>query len=119
LNRKDDFLRDTFNLWVKHIPGGLTPVAQLLDQSPNRMFKKHLHDSYNEWALVQPTDDHGKMKPPSRAQLMTWAVDAWDKITPRMIVRAAVLTGGSRVCNTPLKCLHVILFMKPIAINMS
>jgi hypothetical protein len=44
--------------------------------------------------------------------------NTWVKITQRMIARAAVLTGGSRVCNTPLKCLHVLLFTQQYDINM-
>ena len=94
-------MKEHFNLCVEHIPGGLTPVAQMLDQTPNRIFKQEIHDSYNEWALTQPTDEHCRMKPPSRSQLMRWAVEAWTKVTPRMIVRASVLTGGSRVCDIP------------------
>ena len=58
--------------------------------------------TYNEWTLIQPTDEQGRIKHPSRVQVMTWTVDTWTQVTPRIIDRSVVLTGGSRMCNTPL-----------------
>ena len=105
LSRKDEFLKKHFRLWVIHIKGGLTPVSQCLDRAPNRKFKMSMHDSYNEWALIQHEDKNGKISPPSRAQVLRWAVEAWSVVTPRMIARAAVVTGGARVRVTPLTLL--------------
>jgi len=93
----DEHLKKFFSLWISHIPGGLTPVAQMLDRSPNRMFKMVLRDKYNEWSLIQPEDARGKISAPSRAQVARWGVEAWAEVTERMIVRASVLTGTARV----------------------
>ena len=97
LSRMDEHLKKYFSLWISHIPGGLTPVAQMLDRTPNRHFKMVLHDKYNEWSLIQPQDSHGKIAAPSRAQVSRWGVEAWAEVTARMIARASVLTGTARV----------------------
>ena len=67
-DKMDEHLKTFFSLLVLPIPGGLTPVAQMLDRSPNRVFKIVLHDKYNEWWLIQEEDEHGKIAAPSRAQ---------------------------------------------------
>ena len=109
LSRKDAFLKQHFQLWVIHIKGGLTPVSQCLHraQSPNRNFKMSMHDSYNEWSLIQHEDKIGKIAAPSRAQVLRWAVEAWSVVTPRMIARSAVVTGGVHGCMSHLSPFHV------------
>ena len=39
------------------------------------------------------------LQAPSRAQVARWVVEAWAAIPVRAIVRAAVVTGGARVCD--------------------
>ena len=53
--------RQHFRLWSNHIDGGLTPVAQLLDKFPNKMFKVQMHESYDLWALTQPVNSLGRI----------------------------------------------------------
>jgi hypothetical protein len=50
----EEYLRKHFRLWNNHIDGGLTPVVQLLDKFPNKMFKLQLHECHDLWSLTQP-----------------------------------------------------------------
>ncbi len=57
----EEYLRKNFNLWSNHIDGGLTPVTQLLDKFPNKMFKSQLHEYYDLWTLTQPLNSLGRI----------------------------------------------------------
>ena len=80
---------------VNAIDGGLTPKAQLLDLLVNRLFKDYLHEMYDLWALQQPLDHRGRIKPPSRQQLSFWVKEAWERVPKAVIVRSALLVGAS------------------------
>ena len=76
------------------IPGGLTPVAQPLDKVVNKVFKGYLRDIYDHWSLTAPVNpETGAPLPPSRQQMASWVVEAWDKISIELCANAWVACG--------------------------
>jgi len=80
-------------LYPEIIPGGLTPVAQPLDKVVNKVFKAHFRDLYDLYILTAPIGNTGNPQPPSRQQLATWVVKAWDLI-PEELVRKSWTACG-------------------------
>lgn len=81
-------------LGVDIIPGGLTPCAQPLDKVINKVFKGYFRDMYDEYILSAPVHpERGTPLPPSRQQLATWVVEAWDKIPEEMVRKSWTACG--------------------------
>jgi hypothetical protein len=63
---------------VEHIPGGCTCLCQPVDIGVNKPFKKLMRDSWTEW-MVEEGLDNGT--PPTRANIVDWALVAKEKIS--------------------------------------
>lgn len=69
--------------------GGLTPVAQPLDRVVNKVFKGYLRDIYDHYALSAPVNPtSGAPVPPTRQQMASWVVQAWDQIPEELCAKA-------------------------------
>ena len=76
------------------MPGGLTPVAQPLDKVVNKVFKSFLRDIYDHWSLTAPINPTtGAPLPPSRQQMASWVVQAWDKVPKELCAKAWTACG--------------------------
>ncbi len=76
------------------MPGGLTPVAQPLDKVINKVFKGYLRDIYDQWSLTAPVNPKtGAPLPPSRQQMASWVVEAWEKIPNELCAKAWTACG--------------------------
>ena len=74
--------------------GGLTPVAQPLDKVVNKVFKGYLRDIYDQWSLTAPVNaTTGAPMPPSRQQMASWVVEAWEKIPEELCAKAWTACG--------------------------
>ena len=67
---------------VAVIPGGCTSLLQAPDVSWNKPFKTYYREIYDDWLNdgEKATTKGGNIKPPTRVQLATWVMAAWDKV---------------------------------------
>jgi hypothetical protein len=63
------------------VVGGYTGCVQVMDKGLNRPFKGYSREGFEDWML---TNFDGRQ--PTRGQVATWIVSAWDKITKECIV---------------------------------
>jgi hypothetical protein len=75
------------------LAGGITPVSQTLDKVCNKLFKGFYCDLYDLWSLTAPVTDSGAPKPPTRQQLVSWVVEAWEKVPEEMCAKAWTACG--------------------------
>eukprot|EP00957_Ditylum_brightwellii_P024333 1835324-Ditylum_brightwellii.AAC.1 len=68
--------------------GGITLKAQPLDVLVNKVFKDHFRDLFQQWSLAAPTNDKGHPKAPSCQLLVTWAMEAWEKVPKELVQRS-------------------------------
>ena len=74
--------------------GGLTPAAQPLDKVVNKVFKSFLRDIYDHWSLTAPVHPtSGAPLPPSRQQMASWVILAWDKVPEELCAKAWTACG--------------------------
>ena len=74
--------------------GGLTPVGQPLDKVVNKVFKGYLRDIYDHWSLTAPINMETEAPvPPTRQQMASWVVEAWEKIPEELCAKAWVACG--------------------------
>ena len=77
------------------IPGGLTSLLQPLDVAVNKPLKDHMKQLWGSW---MESGDHeytnqGKRKAPTKEQVASWAVQAWERITPDIIKNGYLRCG--------------------------
>ena len=80
-------------LSVDILPGGLTPCGQPLDKVIKKVFKGYFRDLYDAYILSAPLTEKGTPLAPSRQQLATWVVEAWDKIPEEMVRKSWTACG--------------------------
>ena len=82
---KADLQRHKFNVAV--IPGGLTPVLQLLDRCLNKPFKDNIRQQYLSWIMTAPFEftSAGKKKAQSRNLVLKWVKQSWAEIPAEMV----------------------------------
>ena len=90
-------MREQHNTDLVHIPGGCTGILQPADVSWNRPFEAHIQESYDEWLFFgeKSFTPKGNRRAPSLATFLKWIKDAWDKVTPDIIVRSFKKCGIS------------------------
>lgn len=86
---KGSFIRTINELGteVDFIPGGYTCVLQPCDVGVNKPLKKLFRDMYMQWSVEKyknmgPAD---KLSSPSRKEVTSWMIQAWDTISPETI----------------------------------
>ncbi len=79
------------------IPGGMTSLLQPLDVAVNRPFKHNARNIWNEWMMNGQKDYNkaGKIKAPTRQQVVQWTVDSWALIT-----KESIINGFRKCCIT-------------------
>ena len=70
------------------IPGGCTKYIQAPDVYWNKPFKGFITESYDEWLAngAHQFTEAGNMKPAARRLVVTWILDAWQKISKNQII---------------------------------
>ncbi|CAI7923320.1 unnamed protein product [Closterium sp. NIES-53] len=83
------------------IPGGCTPLVQLLDVSINRSFKAGMRKRYNEWFAsegINSLTPKGNLRKPPAELILQWIADSWAAVPEGLIVRAFKTCG---ITNSP------------------
>ena len=69
--------------------GGLTPSGQPLDKVVNKVSKSFLYEVYDVWSLTDPINPtRGAPLPHTRQKVMSWVVQAWDRINEEICTKA-------------------------------
>ena len=79
------------------IPRGLTSVLQPLDVSVNKPFKDAIRRQWNEWMVSgeKSLTPKGNVRSASLTAVVEWVKNAWDSISPTIIVRSFKKCGIS------------------------
>ncbi len=79
------------------IPGGMTSILQPLDVAVNRPFKHNARNLWNEWMMngQKEYNKAGKIKAPTRQQVVQWTVESWGFIT-----KESIINGFRKCCIT-------------------
>ena len=81
------------------IPAGITSLVQPLDISINKPFKDRLRSIWAAWMLADGNKTYtkgGKMRPPSKTQVLHWVKEAWDDISSAVIEKSFKFGGISQ-----------------------
>ena len=70
------------------IPGGMILILQPLDVAVNWPFKHNTRNLWNEWMMngQKEYNKAGKIKAPTRQQVVQWTVESWGFITKDSII---------------------------------
>jgi hypothetical protein len=90
-----DLVRQQHNSDMAVIPGGCTHILQPCDVSWNRPFKDAFRDIYDEWLISGPVDltKAGNRRAASKELILKWIKQAWDAVTPEIIMKSFKVTG--------------------------
>lgn len=85
---------------VAVIPGGLTPVLQLLDKCLNKPFKDSIRKKYLVWMISGPFEyTLSEKNAPSRNVVLRWVNEAWQEIPAEMVVKSFKTCGISNALD--------------------